>query len=116
MTAYNLGVRGESTREVARRFRPEAEPRLIPGADNRVVLAVGANDVSLGPDGEQELSTEESVELMTGMLDDAAALGAPAMVLSPGPAGLPDHASRSRALRARVDGPCRARPLPHLGG
>jgi acyl-CoA thioesterase I len=114
MTAYNLGVRGESTREVARRFRPEAEPRLIPGADNRVVFAVGANDVSLGPTGEQELSTEESVELMAGMLDDAAALGATAMVLSPGPAGIPDHDSRSRALGARFEGLCRERALLYV--
>ena len=65
LTSYNLGVRGESTSEVARRFRAEAEPRLIPGADNRVLFAVGANDVSLGEDGEQAIPTEESVELMT---------------------------------------------------
>jgi acyl-CoA thioesterase I len=115
MTAYNLGVRGESTRDVARRFRAEIEPRLIPGADNRAVIAVGANDVSLGPDGEQELSTEESAGLMAGMLEDAATLGATAMLLGPSPAGIPDHDARSRSLGARFEGLCRERGLRYVG-
>jgi acyl-CoA thioesterase I len=114
MTAYNLGVRGQSTRDVASRFRAEAEPRLIPGADNRIVIAVGANDVTLGPDGEQALSTDESLELMTRMLDEAAALGATAMLLSPGPAGIPDHDERSRALGGRFKSLCDERGLLYL--
>ena len=68
LTAYNLGVRGESTTDVARRFRAEALPRLIPGADNRVVLAVGANDPTLDELGERKISEEESVRLMTSLL------------------------------------------------
>jgi lysophospholipase L1-like esterase len=101
MTAYNLGVRGENTRDVARRFRAEAEPRLIPGADNRAVFAVGANDVSLDAAGEQELSSDDSLRLMDEMLDACAELGITAMVLGPGPAGIPDHDERSRALGDR---------------
>jgi len=111
LTAYNLGVRGESTREVARRFRAETDPRLIPGADNRVVLAVGANDVSLDENGEQELATEESVGLMSEMLDWCRARGITAMLLGPGPAGIPDHDARARALGERFEGLCDERGL-----
>jgi acyl-CoA thioesterase-1 len=114
LTAYNLGVRGESTPDVARRFREESEPRLIPGADNRVVFAVGANDVSLGEDGEQEVATEESVERMAGMLDQAAELEITAMVLEPGPAGIPDHDQRSRELGDRFERLCGERGLPFV--
>jgi acyl-CoA thioesterase-1 len=114
MTAYNLGVRGEGSRDVAQRFRAEAAPRLIPGADNRAVIAVGANDVSLDEEGVQEIETAESVELMAGMLDGCAELGITAMVLSPGPAGIPDHDARSRALGERFRGLCADRGLRYV--
>jgi acyl-CoA thioesterase I len=102
MTAYNLGVRGENTSDVARRFRAEAEPRVIPGADNRALFAVGANDVSTDAGGEQEIRTEESLRLMGEMLDACMELGITAMVLGPGPAGILDHDERSRALGDRL--------------
>ena len=111
MTAYNLGVRGENTCDVARRFRAEAEPRLIPGADNRAVFAVGANDVTLGPTGELEVPTEESVRLMAGMLDQSSELGITSMLLGPGPAGVPDHDKRSRELGARLEELCSDREV-----
>jgi acyl-CoA thioesterase-1 len=114
MTAYNLGVRGENTRDVAERFRAEATPRVMPGADNRAVFAVGANDVTLGEDGGQEIEAAESVELMAGMLDGCAELGITAMVLSPGPAGIPDHDARSRALGERFERLCADRGLRYV--
>ena len=111
LTAYNLGVRGENTRDVASRFRAESAPRLISGADNRVVLAVGANDVSLDESGEQELATEESVGLMSEMLDWCVERGITAMLLGPGPAGIPDHDARARALGQRFEELCDERGL-----
>jgi acyl-CoA thioesterase I len=114
MTAYNLGVRGENTLDVARRFRREAEPRLIPDADNRVVFAVGANDVSVDAGGEMEVPTEDSLRLMIGLLDESEALGLTAMVLGPGPAGIPDHDERSRALGARFEELCAERRLAFI--
>src|SRR5690349_5016239 len=114
MTAYNLGVRGQNTEDVARRFRAEAEPRVIPDADNRAVFAVGANDVSLDADGEQELPTEESVRLMGEMLDGCSELGITAMVLGPGPVGIPDHDERSRTLGDRFERLSAARGLRYI--
>ena len=101
MTAYNLGVRGESLPEVARRFRAEAEPRLIPDADNRLIVAGGANDVTIEPDGSQLVATEESLGALRSLLDDAASLGMRTMVIGPGPAGIADHDQRSRELGER---------------
>jgi acyl-CoA thioesterase I len=110
LTPYNLGVRGESTRDVARRFRAEAEPRLIPGADNRIVISVGANDVTL-VDGELHVPTEESVALMSEVLDQSRELGGTAMVLGPGPSGLDDHDQRARELGGRFELLCAERGL-----
>ena len=114
LTAYYLGVRGESTADVARRFNAEAIPRLIPGADNRVVFAVGANDPTLDERGERKISEEESVRLMTGLLDACAEVGAIAMALSPGPSGVPDHDERSRTLGRRFAEVCDQRGLRYV--
>jgi acyl-CoA thioesterase I len=114
LTAYNLGVRGESTADVAVRFRAEALPRLIPGADNRVVFAMGANDPALDELGDRRISEEESVRLMSGHLDACEEIGAPAMVLSPGPTGIPDHDERSRMLGRRFEVLCNQRRIPYV--
>jgi lysophospholipase L1-like esterase len=114
LTAYNLGVRGEHTGDVAQRFAAEARPRLIPEADNRVVIAVGANDVSLDERGVQELSTEESLAEMERLLDSADELGARAMVVGPGPSGVTDHDERSAALSARFEDLCERRGVRYL--
>jgi acyl-CoA thioesterase-1 len=107
MTAYNLGVRGDSTPQAARRFRSEARPRLIPDADNRVVIAVGANDVSVDAEGDREISLDESLAALESLLVDADELGMRALAIGPGPVGEPGHDARSRelgeAFRARIE-------------
>jgi lysophospholipase L1-like esterase len=101
MTAYNLGVRGDSTPQAAARFRAEAEPRLILDADNRVVVAVGANDVTVEADGTRPISLERSLEALESLLGDAESLGMTALVIGAGPVGEPGHDARSRELGAR---------------
>jgi acyl-CoA thioesterase I len=114
LTAYNLGVRGESTADVAGRFRAEALPRLMPGADNRVVFAMGANDPTLDELGDRKISEEESVRLMSGLLDACEEIGAIAMVIGPGPTGIPDHDERSRALGRRFEALCDRRRIRYV--
>ena len=46
LTFYDLGIRGATTDEIRGRWRKESEPRLQPGADNRIVLQFGINDVA----------------------------------------------------------------------
>ena len=101
MTAYNLGVRGDSTPQAAARFRSEARSRLIPDADNRVVVAVGANDVTVEADGTRPISLGQSLEALDSLLGDADSLGMTALVIGPGPVGEPGHDARSRELGAR---------------
>jgi hypothetical protein len=47
LTAYNLGVRGETSQQVAARWRAESLPRLLPSTDARIVLSFGANDTTV---------------------------------------------------------------------
>lgn len=48
LTAYNLGVRGNSSSDVVARWAAECHPRWEGRAERRLVLSVGANDLLSG--------------------------------------------------------------------
>ena len=48
LTLYNLGVRRDTSADIARRWRAEAEARLPEGVDGRLVFAFGTNDGTPG--------------------------------------------------------------------
>lgn len=96
VTSYNLGVRGQTSAEVAARWRAEAEPRLPDdGSDSRAVFAFGVNDVSLR-DGGLRCSREESLEALESVLDGAAELGMRPFVV--GPAAIDDEDANRRLV------------------
>jgi len=50
VSCYNLGVRGDTTRDMLARLRREVEPRLgPPDRDNIFILACGTNDAAFVP-------------------------------------------------------------------
>ncbi|NDI50379.1 GDSL-type esterase/lipase family protein [Goekera deserti] len=95
VTGYELGVRRETSIEIARRWYPETRARLRDGDDLRVVFSFGANDVS-APAGRPRVPHERSLAVLTDLLDEAAASGWPAFVVGP-PASL-DPAQTARAV------------------
>ena len=84
VTAYNLGVRGESTVQVASRWRAEAAPRMLPGSDARVVVSFGTNDTTL-EHGVVRVPAAGSLEALARMLEEASALGFAPFVVGPAP-------------------------------
>jgi lysophospholipase L1-like esterase len=111
LSYYNLGVRGETTADVAKRLRGETVPRMIPGADNCIVIAVGANDVDLAG-GTRALSLEDSIAALGRILEAASELGARTHVVGPGPTGIADHDERSRELGRAFASFCSDRGVP----
>jgi len=93
-TSYNLGVGGETSADVAGRWRAEARPRL-PRADGdpRVILAFGVNDVSL-EDESRRLTQEQSLLSLEEVLLGAQGLGLRRFVV--GPAPIDDEALNDR--------------------
>ena len=83
-TSYNLGVRGETSADVAGRWRAEARPRLPDEGDPRVVLAFGANDVSL-EDLDRRCTEEQSLLSLEEVLLGALGLGLRRFVVGPAP-------------------------------
>lgn len=50
LTCYNLGVRRDTSADVLARWQREAEVRLLPEHDGRLVFSFGANDCCPGED------------------------------------------------------------------
>jgi acyl-CoA thioesterase-1 len=111
LMAYNLGVRRETSVEVAVRWRFEAMPRLLAGADCRVVFAVGANDTT-ADGGAVRVAPERSCMALDKMLDQAGALGLPAAVAGPPPTGDAAQQARSVTLSDAFAEVCAGRGVP----
>ena len=94
LTVHQLGVRGDSTAGVLARWREETGRRWHEGADNRLVLAVGANDLTEG------ISLARTRLNLANVVDEAVALGLQPFVVGPSP-WLDQHANE--ALRAIVE-------------
>lgn len=47
LTAYNLGIRRQTSVEIAERWQDEFKQRLLPGVDQRLVFSFGVNDTTL---------------------------------------------------------------------
>lgn len=100
ITYYNLGVRRETSTDIARRWLMECEPRLLTATDNYVVFSFGANDASL-VDGQQRVSEADTIANLHAVLDNARTRYRTLMV-GPPPADDADHNARLARLSERM--------------
>ncbi len=113
VAAYNLGVRGDTSVHIAARWRGEAERRLLAGAHTGVVLAFGVNDTTI-EDGERRVADERSREALATILEEAAMIGLPALVVGPAPIDDREQNRRIEALSARLSEACVERGTPFI--
>ncbi len=113
LTAYGLGVRRDTTVDVARRFLAEASWRLRDGNRYGVVVAVGLNDVVL-EDGRRRVARDRSLAALAEVLDGAAARGWAALVVGPPPVSEADENARAADLSAGMAAQCAARAVPFV--
>ncbi len=104
LTSYNLGVRGETSTDVAARWRAEVTPRLAGRRHRGVVLSVGVNDTR-GEHG-PAVGIDESVATLSGLINEAGSLSLPLLVVGPVPVADAEHNERTRALDARFAEVC----------
>jgi acyl-CoA thioesterase-1 len=97
LTVYNLGVRGETSEQIAARWRTETAPRLLPGTDARVGVSFGANDTTV-EDGQLRVAPERSCAALAAILQDAANVGWPVLTVAPAPVDDPEQNERTRSL------------------
>jgi acyl-CoA thioesterase-1 len=113
LVAYNLGVRRETSLEVAARWRAEARPRMRPAGAYGVVFAFGTNDTT-EEEGRVRVAPAEGIDALGRVLDGAQQLGLSAFVVGPAPAGEPAQEDRIRALSAALAPVARQRGVPYV--
>ena len=113
-TAYNLGVRRDTSADLRRRAEPEILARLLgAGTAQAVVFSFGANDCTL-EDDMPRVPPEATEENAAALLGWAAARWPVLMVGPPPLAHDAAHNARAAALSARLAALCDAMDLPCL--
>ena len=113
LIAYNLGVRRETSIEVAARWLGEARPRMRAQAGYGVVFGFGVNDTT-EEGGRLRVDPGDAVDALGRVLDGAAQLGLPALVVGLAPAGEPAQDLRVRELSAAFGRVAVARGVPFV--
>lgn len=97
ITAYNLGVRGNTSADVAARLPGEVTRRANPAAELRVVLAYGLNDAMLNG-GRPCMTPGDSLAATARSLTWLASARIPAIFIGPPATGDAGQDSRTREL------------------
>ncbi len=108
LTAYNLGVRGDTSADVMARWRAETAPRWAARAERRLVLCVGANDIAHG------VSTARSRLNLANILDEATTSGIAAFVVGLTPSLDSETNSRIEALAEAQADVCSRRGVTYV--
>jgi len=96
ITAYNLGVRRDTSDDVCRRWWDEVAVRRGAGAEERLVVSFGVNDTADG-----RVTPERTAANLRALLTDAAAAGLPVLVVGPPPVADEAQNRRIAALDER---------------
>ncbi|MFJ8042006.1 GDSL-type esterase/lipase family protein [Kitasatospora sp. NPDC096147] len=99
LTAFNLGVRRNTSADVLARVWAEYDARHVPGADHRLVVSFGSNDTVV-EDGAPRVAPARTLEHLTALLTEAARRAVPVLVVGPPPVAFlgTEHLSRLLAL------------------
>jgi acyl-CoA thioesterase I len=112
ITCYNLGIRRDTSADIHRRWKREAEMRLPPEHDGRLVFSFGANDCCVGEDGVRV----DHAETMANAKDILMAARAwrPTLMVSPLPIGEPATDTRIADLVEALSTLCASLDVPFL--
>jgi lysophospholipase L1-like esterase len=112
VTLYNLGVRRETSADIAARWRREAEPRFVDHEPMRIVFSFGCNDCNT-EDGALRVPAAKSLFHARTMLTEAGKL-APVLMVGPPPTAEPDVAVRAEELNEHLKSLCARLQAPFI--
>lgn len=112
LTYYNLGVRRQTTTEIASRWLEEVSCRLPEGCDGRVVFSFGVNDTTLEK-GHLRVKLDESLKNTHTILSIAKPLFPVLMVGAP-PVACSEQNSRIDYLSEQFSSVSHALDVPYL--
>jgi acyl-CoA thioesterase-1 len=108
LTAYNLGIRGQSSADLLNRWRSEGMPRWAERRERRLVVGIGQADL------DQDLTIARSRLNIANMLDDATARGISTFVVGPPPTLDPEFNRRLESLVEAQSDVCGRRSVPYV--
>lgn len=112
LTAYNLGVRRDTSADIAARWEAEARVRMRDAdASYGVVFGIGTNDAT-EEDGRVRVAPGQAVDTCGRMIGAALDQGLGVFVVGPPPAGEPSQDERVRELSAAFAAIARERGVP----
>jgi lysophospholipase L1-like esterase len=113
LTAYNLGVRRETSGEVLARWAAECAQRLPAEADCRVVVSFGVNDTT-DENGARRVPLALSGANLATLLDGASAAAWPALVVGPPPVADGAQNERTALVDEAFARICAGRGVPYV--
>lgn len=113
LTAYVLGVRRETSRDVAGRWRVECAARLPTGCDGRVVVSFGVNDTTV-EEGATRVPAQDSPRHLDAVVRGALDAGWPVLVVGPPPVADLAQDERIVALDAAFADVCSAADVGYV--
>lgn len=112
VTAYNLGIRGDTSADVLRRWADEAGARLTSVEPCGLIFSFGRNDANLA-DGRSRLTAAESLKNAHQLLTEGQAR-APVLMVGPPPADEPGLAARVEGLNEAFKALCARLRVPYI--
>jgi lysophospholipase L1-like esterase len=112
VTLYNLGIRRETSADIAARWRAEAAPRIVEHEPMRLVFSFGCNDCHL-EGGAVRVPTAKSLLHARAMLTEGAKL-CPVLLVGPPPVAGADVAIRAEELNEHLKVLCARLQAPFI--
>lgn len=112
ITLYNLGVRMETSADIARRWRAEAEPRVVDFEPMRLVFSFGVNDCHL-VDGRPRVAAVETLKIARDILTQAQEV-CPVLMVGPPPVTDAGVCARVEALSDGLTALCARLRVPFI--
>ncbi len=108
LTAYNLGVRGDTSADLLHRWKTECAPRWEGRSEKRLVVSVGTDDAMSG------VTLARHRLNLANILDDAASAGIGTFVASPPPSDDEELNSKLDVLVEAQADVCSRRGVPFV--
>jgi lysophospholipase L1-like esterase len=112
VSPYNLGIRGETSVQIARRWRSEAEVRQAAAQEGRLVFEFGVNDAR-EVNGKRQLELAQSLTTAREILS-AAAAWKKTLMIGPPPGGDEARNARVKEMSESLAQVCGELSLPYF--
>lgn len=112
ITYYNLGIRRQTSRDIAQRWQAEVAARLPEGCDGRIAFSFGVNDTTI-EDGKVRVPLAETLEHTRHILLSAKQRY-PTLLVGPPPVLDEAHNQRIARLSEQLATICEAAAVPYL--